>query len=219
MNTEYASIADLKAQVQTGDTDYDATFQLLLNAAAEAIDRFTNRTHKHDAFLADDEATARVYSAKSIHHLYIDECIEVTLVKVKDSATDTGYDTSLASTDWFVCRGSPERPIFNRTPYDLLILSSYGTQEPFTSGVFPFRNVPTVQVTAKWGYAAYSNFPAVVKEATLVQASRWWKRSQSAWADTLASADMGTLMYQKVLDPAIQLMLVKSRLIRPSVLL
>lgn len=224
-NTAYATVAELKLQLQTTDTK-DQTMQLLLNAAAQAVDLFTNRAHKADAFLADETASARIYSPVNGYSCYIDECVQVTEVAVKDSSTDTTYDRVLTTDDYFVCQGAPKTPIFNRTPYYLLMIAATGTQEPFTSSRWSFRpgfrpsffeerHVPTIRVTARWGYA--DELPPVVKEATLVMAARWYKRSEGAWADTLATGDFGTRQYVKSLDPDVQMMLQKSRLVRPSI--
>jgi len=50
-----------------------------------------------------------------------------------------------------------------------------------------------------------------------MQASRWYKRYQSAMTDTLATGETGTLIYEKSLDPAIKRILVDGRYIRKTV--
>lgn len=46
--------------------------------------------------------------------------------------------------------------------------------------------------------------PEVVKQAVIIQTARWFKRGQSAFQDVTASAEMGTLVYAKSLDPEIE---------------
>jgi hypothetical protein len=48
--------------------------------------------------------------------------------------------------------------------------------------------------------------------ATIVQASRWFKRGQSFWADTIASDSMGTASFRRSVDPDVKMMLDEARL-------
>lgn len=217
----YASTAELKARIsKTGNAD-DTSLAALLSAAEEAIN---NYCHRPDGFEADSTATARLYAAHGKPYVLIDECIAITTVAVKDSATDTTY-TAWAATDWIAFSGDPENPEFNRLPYDGIMSAAGGDYDIFLSGKFTTlrgfrpsssvaRSVPMVQVTAKWGYSV--NVPAVIKEACILQAARWWKRAESSWADSIANGDMGSLQFRKVLDPDFQMMLKEGRLIRPA---
>jgi hypothetical protein len=103
-----------------------------------------------------------------------------------------------------------------------------GSHSLFTSGAFlstrgwqpdpdlltAGASVPTVQVTAKWGYAV--TVPDRVKQACIIQAARWFKRGEGGWSDSLANADLGTLEFRKVLDPDLELILKQGRLIKPA---
>lgn len=221
----YATISELKSRINKTGTGDDFDLTGLLTAAADAIDGFCNRP---DGFIADETASARIYTGSGGPIQAIDECIEITLVAVKDSASDTAY-VSWATTDWIAFGGGPKNPDFQPTvinrPYTSLMIEPNGDYAAFTSGSYSsmrgfrpsysvLRGVPTVQITAKWGFSTTA--PTPIKEANIVQAARWWKRSQSAWADTLANAEMGQLMYQKALDPAVEMMLVNGRFIKPS---
>jgi len=222
--TSYASIAELKKQIdKTGSTGTgDPTnLQLLLDASTEAINAYTNHP---DGFVALTTAAARVYTGDGGPYQWIDECVAITLVEVKDSPTDTTY-TAWAATDWIAFSGDPEAPDFNRTPYTAIMVAP-GTYSHFVSGRFTqrrgftpdttvARGTPTVKVTARWGYAV--NAPSRVTEACLIQAARWFKRGESSWADAMAPAQFGTLMFTKVLDPDVEAMLRLGRLVRPAV--
>lgn len=220
---DYATKAELKARVDKTGVEDDAVFDALLTAASRAIDGYTNRP---DGYYATGAASARYYSGSGNGVQPIDECVSVSEVAVKDDATDTTY-TVWASTDYILASGDPEKPEFNRTPYTLLLIDPAGDYSHFLSGRFSFRRgfrpdpdqdsrgVKTVRVTAVWG--KQSTIPAVVKEATLILASRWWKRGQSAWADTVGDADTGILMYRKEVDPDVAFLLRSGRLIRPAI--
>ncbi len=223
--TSYASISELKLQIdKTGVTGAGdpANLQLLLDAATDAINALCNRP---DGFIALTNATARIYNGEGGPYQWIDECTAITLVEVKDSPTDSTY-VAWAATDWVAFSGDPDAPDFNRLPYAAIMVTPNGTYSHFTSGRFTTRRgfmpdttvtrgTPTVRVTAKWGYAAAA--PNRVKEACLVTAARWYKRGESSWADAMAPANFGTLMFTKTLDPDVEAMLVNGRLVRPAV--
>jgi hypothetical protein len=227
----YATTAEIRDRIDKTGTADDAILDALLSAASRAIDGYCNRP---DGFVALTTATARFYPGSGKSYQWIDECVEVTAVAVKDSASDeeNQYDAWTVGTvgtttgaDVFLASGDPEYPEFTRLPYTLLIIGANGDFSVFPSGEFrtrggfrpasdSVRGVPSVKVTAKWGYSA--TIPANVREATILQAARWYKRGQSAWADTVANTDLGVLMYRKVIDPDLQAMLMEARLVRPA---
>ena len=51
------------------------------------------------------------------------------------------------------------------------------------------------------------NYPDTIVEATLIQAMRWWKRKESAFADVIGSTEVGQLIMYKGLDPDIKLII------------
>ena len=222
--TTYANVEEFRAHVEKTTETSDAVIQQILDAASLAID---NACNKPDGFCAPAAASARTYTGSGTAVQRIDPCSTApTLVEVKDSPTDTTY-TSWAPGDWIAARGDPEAPDFNHTPYTLLLVDPTGDYSHFTSGQFsfqkgfrpdpdvPYRGVPTVRVTAKWGDAAL--VPPTIRLACIMQAARWFKRGESAWADTVGNADMGQLMYRKSIDPDVSFILREGRLIRPAI--
>lgn len=228
--TTYCSTAELATQIGLtieGSGSASATaLGILIAAAQQAIDNFCNRP---DGFIALTTATARVFAGRGKPWLYIDECTEVTAVAVKDAISDTSY-TAWASDDYNEFSGGHEFPNYNRPPYTGLLVNPYGTggysyfisgatggsqgwPDPPT-GAGEIRYLPTVQVTAKWGYA--TTVPDVIKQACITQAARWFKRGEASWADALASGDMGQLMYRQALDPDLKMMLHMGRYVRPA---
>jgi len=225
-NTDYATLAELKAQIDKTTAGDDVPLQAILNAAAGSINNYCNRP---DGFVADSSASARVYTGSGGPIQEIDECTSVTTVAVKTSATASSY-TAWVGTDYIEFAGDYNRPEFQPTvkgkPYTALMIEPGGDYDHFTSGSYTgkagfrpsytvTRGVPTVQVTAKWGYA--TTVPLPIKEATLIQASRWYKRGQSAWADTVGSPDLGQLMYRKQLDPDVKHLLDDGRYVKPTI--
>jgi hypothetical protein len=223
----YVTLEEVKDQIEKGGTDDDATIVGMVEAASRAIDDACNRPDGFVALGAGSE-TARLYSGSGAAVQWIDECVAITKVEVKDSPTDATY-TLWAAGDYVKGRGDPRtRPDFNHTPYDWIMVDPTGDYSQFTSGRYAWRRgfrpdmdadysrgVPTVKVTARWGYAA--TVPPEVKQACIIQVARWYKRGQSAFADTVGNADMGVLMYRKNLDPDIVQLLVNGRFVRPAV--
>ena len=230
----YATIAELKASINilTTDATRDTVLTRLLSAAEEAINGICNRP---DGFLAITTATARYFPGSGKSYQRIDECVAVTAVAVKDSPSDDenaytawvlGTVGTTTAADVFLASGDPKYPNFGQTPYTLLVIGPNGSQVNFTSGRFAsrggfrptadvYRGLPTVKVTARYGYS--DTVPPQVKEACVLQASRWYKRGESSYADTLGSAEMGILQFRKALDPDLEAMLVLARLVKPAI--
>jgi len=230
VDTGYATIAELKLAIQITKPTNDAILQSILNYAAAALDNRCRPNHgkpsgERDFFIADTTATAAAYSGTGGATQRIDECTDITLVAVKDSADDAAY-VSWAATDWIKASGDVRRPEFNKTPYDLLLIGPDGDYSRFLSGTYSGLRgfapeiargygVQTVQVTAKWGYA--TTVPDDIKAATIMQAARWYKRLQGSMSDVLASGTLGTLIFTKRLDPDIAGILEDGRYVEPVI--
>lgn len=218
----YAITSELRSYINKADTGDDAILTELLTAAERNINQTCNRA---DGFVALTTATARRYAGSGKPYQWIDECIEISTVEVKDSATDTSYDT-WTSADYIAFSGNPEDPNFNALPYTGLMVDPTGDESVFSSGKYTTRGgfrpltsvnrgVPTVRITAKWGYA--ETVPGDIKAACIMQASRWYKRLEGSMSDAVASGELGMLLYQKSLDPAIKRILVDGRYVKPSI--
>lgn len=208
---DYDGVRSAINLVDTGEVDR-ANIERLIAAASAAIDRLCNRPL---GFLADAEASAKVYPGTGDAYELIDECVEVTTVAVKESVTETTY-TAWAATDWEACTGDYNYPDYNTTPYTMIVCTAHGDFSVFVNGKYADRHVvPTVQVTARWGYAATT--PYQIREATIMQTARWFKRLQGAMSDSLASAELGRLLFLKELDPDIAMILRQGRFVHPAV--
>lgn len=218
----YTTAANIRGLINKTSVADDAILTTLISAAELAINNFTNRP---DGFEAVAVATARKYTGSGRTYQWIDECVEITKVEVKDSPTDSTY-VSWAATDYLAGSGDVKEPNYNSLPYVFLIADPTGDYSTFTSGGYSFmrgfppdgeevRGVPTVQVTARWGYSAV--VPATITKACEMQTIRWYKRLESAMADALASAELGQLLYRQELDPDVKFILVGGRYVKPSI--
>ena len=197
MVERYATAEDLRAQVDVNRTIHDSVLDGMLEAASRAIDGICNRP---DGFLALAVGTERRYPGNADGYISIGECVAVTSVKAItwDSLL---VETQTALTDWYAYKGSFAFPVYE-PPYTAIMLE----------GSFPESKTPNIAVVARWGYA--DAIPALVRQATITIAARWWMRGRSAWSDAVMPEGGGTLLYRQVVDPDVILMLSNGRLIR-----
>ena len=225
----YTTLNQVKTSMQKTDAADYAIITRIIDGATRKINQFCARP---DGFEADAAASARYYRGSGKAYQLIDECVEITAVAVKDAPSDSTYEawTSPSANmagdgDWFAGSGDPDEPEYNRLPYTLLFVDPNGDQSWFTGetpemrkrgrarrGIDLWARVPTVQVTAKWGYSV--TVPDDITEACIMQTARWYKRLQGAMADSLASADLGGLLYVQQLDPDIAGILIDGRYVR-----
>lgn len=201
----YATLAEFqqytdKTTVTAAET---AAITAYLNAATLNIDRAINCYHQGlEFFKAPAVATARLFAGNGRNYLRLPHCIAVTAVQQRGAATALWENI----TDYTLARGSERAPEFE-PPYTLLL---------HVTNIFPasFHGYPIIQVTARWGFSASP--PADIVAACIEQAARWFKRAQSAEGDTLASGELGMLLYRQVLDPDIRRKLIDGRYMRPA---
>jgi len=229
----YTTVREVRQHIDKTVQEDDPVIKALILAAGNAIDRFTGHYQQDgdgndiEAFLAPTTATTKIYAGSGLAHQWIEECVEITAVAVKDSVTSATYTAWTAGTDWIAFSGPAADPNFNRIPYTGLLLAANSSYGIFTSGSFNGpagfppgnldrqRATPTVQVTARWGHSITT--PEEITTACIMQTARWYKRLQGAQDITLASDDFGTILYRQVLDADVKMILVNSRYYKPAI--
>ena len=196
----YATVADFKAASGLQDASQDAHIQLCLDAAAVAIENYCNRGVP---LVASGTPSAMEFANRRASlYTEIPECVEVTLVEARWSPSGTWE----AVATFVPLGGTPEYPRY-AAPYRWLYADE-GWPLDWVSGS------PNLRITARWG-ASDTVLPQV-RLAVIGQATRWFKRGQSSWADTLASDAVGQLFFRRELDPDLAMMLKNARLVRPA---
>ena len=157
----YASLSDLKAYLNITDTTQDSQLLDSLVTASRAIEHICGRK-----FYPDQTATARTFRPRDRLVVLVDDFWTSTGLVVKLDYGSGAYGTTLSSANYLleplngVNDGEPGWP-YNR-------LSSVNTWWPFN-----WTNpIPTVQVTAKWGWATV---PGPVKQACVYLAEETFK--------------------------------------------
>ena len=225
----YCTISQAREDIDLEGTGADDTFERLIAAATRNINTFCNRP---DGFEAGTVASARYFPGSGLSHQFIDETVDITTVSVKDSSTESSYtDWTTPTTvmagdgDWIPFSGGVAYPRFVDLPYTGLMADVNGSYSVFTSSRtsgmrgFPglagvrYVGIPTVKVTAKWGYSVA--VPGDIKTACIMQVARWYKRLQSSMADAVGNVDFGELRFTSRLDPAIAHILQDGLYVKP----
>jgi hypothetical protein len=227
----YCTPVEVRGQMKGESSADDTILTAMILAVSRFLDGYMGRAE--DGFVALSTATARLYPGTGLRWLWIDECVSITSVKVKDAVTDTAYNTTLGAGEYRGFRGDPRTPNsvnFNRLPYHGLMLSAASRKSYFLEGSFQSINSyynyndrdrdisevfePTIEVTAKWGYAV--TLPPIIKQAAIMQTTRIYKRMQGGMADALLSPDFGQSRFISDLDKDVKVLLNMSRLKRPQ---
>ncbi|MBK8023515.1 MAG: hypothetical protein IPK19_19300 [Chloroflexi bacterium] len=220
---DYTTVQRLRAAMGSEVAgSHDDVLARLIMAVSRQIDRACNRP---DGFVAAAEPAAREFAGTGMAVLSIDECLSVTLVESRTGPTEA-Y-AAWAADDWRAFSGDAAMPDFTRTPFTALMVLP-GAHAVFPSGVHSGRHsfrlspeslrqwsVPTVRVTARWGYA--ESAPPDIETACIIQAARLFKRGLAAFQDVGGGEGLGTLTYRRGLDPEARAILEGGRYIRPRI--
>lgn len=171
-----------------------------LDTAARAASRWVEGWCRRQ-FNLTAEAEARYFNARNPRTVLVDDIGALTDLEIAtDTALDGTYATSWLSTDF---QPTPLGAISQGRPVDSLVaVGSY---------LFPEYNAyrtGLVKVTAVWGWPSV---PEDVKQATLIQAARLYKRRESA-EGVLGFGEFGPVRVGARVDPDVEDLLAAYRL-------
>jgi hypothetical protein len=171
-HTQYVDKEDLKAYIGLSGTGQDGNIDNAINGASRLIDKMCGRH-----FWQDDAVTIKYYTPINSYYLEIDDLSTTTGLIVQLDTTDNGtYDKTMTlDTDFVLKPFNPqEHKISNTTYYypqtELHILTTRSTE------TFDPLIIKNVKITAKFGWSAV---PEAISQATLIQATRLWKRKDT----------------------------------------
>lgn len=190
---DYCTSAELKAYERIADTDDDAQVALAVSAASRAVDRAANRQ-----FGLVAAAEARYYTPRWDKRLRrwvvdIDDLMTTSDLAVAADLDDSGdYATEITDFSLKPVNAQPESKPWTR----LVVLPG--------SAVTPCGDEDSVEVTARFGWTAV---PTPVKQATLLQASRFLKRKDAPFG-VAGSPDSGSeIRLLAKVDPDVAVMI------------
>lgn len=181
----YATLTQVKAALRISDTVDDSLLEMAVESASRLIDGYCGRS-----FFSQGTAV-RVYAPDNPYVVQIDDLSSGTVTVKTSSSADSNYDTTWKTTDIQL------EPLNGRTE---------GQAWPFTriravgDYLFPSDDYgeATVQVTGVYGWP--SGVPMNVSQATIIQASRIFKRLDSPLG-VAGFGEMGAMRVGRGLDP------------------
>lgn len=191
----YCSLADLKASLRIVDGVDDIVLERAIESATDTISLYCDRS-----FLS--AAGTRVFTPESDTTVMIDDLVSVTSIKISSMA-DGVYDVTFDAND------------YQLEPLNGVVGGVSGWPATSVRAVgdylFPvFRGRATVQIVGSWGWAAV---PRNVRQATILQAARIFKRGDSPMG-VISSPDLGFIRVGSKVDPDVAQLLEGYRLTR-----
>ena len=178
----YCTLADVKAALRITDTIDDALIENSINAASRMIDQYCNRY-----FYSSPAGEVRYFQANDGFTCWIDDMQSIT--DLKTSSTDPLiFDTTWATGDYQL---QPNNSKANGaySPYTMI--------QATDNYLFPvWADIALVQVTGQFGWAS---IPDPIKFATIIQASRLFKRLESPLG-VAGVSDMGIMRVGSNID-------------------
>ena len=179
----YCTLAQVKAGLRITDSVDDTLLEMAVESASRAIDSYCNRV-----FYSTGTAVVRYYSPQDSYLCDIDDLVSLTSLYTNSDETQSSYNIQWTSED--------------RQLEPLNGLAD-GQPTPFTRiraiGEYTFQTLngeASVKVTGVFGYSAV---PIAITQASVIQASRIYKRLDSPLG--IISGELGTMRVGTRLDP------------------
>jgi hypothetical protein len=179
----YCTLTQVKAGLRITDSVDDTLLEMAVESASRAIDSYCNRV-----FYSTGTAVVRYYSPQDSYLCDIDDLVSLTSLYTNSDETQSSYNILWSSED--------------RQLEPLNGLAD-GQPTPFTRiraiGDYTFQTLngeASVKVTGVFGYSAV---PIAITQASVIQASRIYKRLDSPLG--IISGELGTMRVGTRLDP------------------
>lgn len=186
----YYDVTEFKARLGITGSGQDAVLQQAIDAASRQVESWAGRV-----FNKTETAVARYFTAKYGDLLELPDFISVSEIAVDGGART--WTTVWAATD-----------------YDLYPFDADDDGKPYTeirtapTGTLLFGSYPRgVRVTAIWGWP---EVPAVIREATALQATRLYKRKDAPFG-VIGSTELGQFQTISKIDPDVLAMVAPYR--------
>ena len=192
----YCSLAEIKAALRITDNIDDSLLETAVESASRLVDGFAGRN-----FYSNGSAT-RYFTPEDSIVCEIDDLISLTRLEVS-ADLDGVFDQVWSATDYQL------EPLNGRADG----LTGWPATRIRAVGDFVFgTNIgeASVKVIGTWGWSAA---PVAIKQATIIQGSRIFKRLDSPLG-VLSAPDLGYIRVGTRLDPDVQQLVEPYRLAR-----
>lgn len=179
----YATLAQVKSALRITDSVDDSLLEMAIESASRAMDSYCNRV-----FYSTGTAVARYYTPRDSYLCDIDDLVSLTTLYTSSDETQSSYNILWTSEDYQL---EPLNGLSDSQPAPYTRIRAIGD--------YTFQTLDgeaSVKVTGVFGY---SSVPIAVTQATVIQASRIFKRLDSPLG--IISGELGTMRVGYRLDP------------------
>ena len=190
----YCTLADVKAALRITDSVDDSLLEMAVESASRLIDGYAYR------YFYNAGTATRDFVAEDSYLTIIDDLISISELKTTD---EIGSDYVTWSADDYQLRPVNGKIDGLSVPYtsilstDDLLFNIKGQQA-------------LVRVTGVWGWSAV---PIAIKQATVIQSSRIYKRLDSPLG-VAGFGDFGAIRVGRALDPDVEQLVMPYRIMR-----
>ena len=191
----YSTLAEVKSALHITDSIDDSLLEMAIESASRLLDAYTARSFYNAG------TASRYFVADNDWLTNIDDAITITEVAT-DTSADGTYDIIWQASDYQL------EPLNGRI--DGLAMP-YNAIRAVGDYTFPiWGGEALVKVTGTWGFSAV---PTAIKQATIIQASRFFKRLDSPLG-VLSSPDLGFIRVGSRLDPDVAQLVDNYRIVK-----
>ena len=191
----YSTLAEVKSALRITDSIDDSLLEMAIESASRLLDAYTARSFYNAG------TASRYFVADNDWLTNIDDAITITEIAT-DTSADGTYDIIWQGDDYQL------EPLNGRV--DGLVWP-YNAIRAIGSYTFPiWGGEALVKVTGTWGFSAV---PTAIKQATIIQASRIFKRLDSPLG-VLSSPDLGFIRVGSRLDPDVAQLVDSYRIVK-----
>jgi hypothetical protein len=190
----YATLSEVKASLRITDAIDDSLLETAIESASRMIDGYTCRTFSNAG------TAVRNFAATDAINLIIDDAITVTEVASTDEIGDS-------YTIWKVTDYQLE-PVNSRSDGLYMPFTGIRAINDYLWPVVDYQAL--VRITGTWGFPSV---PIAIKQATIIQSSRLYKRLDSPLG-VAGFGDMGAIRVGRYLDPDVEQLAMPFRIMR-----
>jgi hypothetical protein len=190
----YCSLADVKSSARISDNVDDGMLELAVESASRLVDSYTQR------YFYNAGTATRLFAPQDSYVTEIDDLITLTTLQTSDGET---FDTTWQAKDYQL---EPLNGVVDG-------LTGYPATRIRAIDDFIFTYLDgeaTVRITGVWGWSAT---PTAVKQATVIQAARIFKRNDSPLG-IAGFGEMGAVRVGTQLDPDVKQLIEPYRKVR-----
>lgn len=190
----YCSLAEVKSSARITDNVDDSMLELAVESASRLIDSYTQR------YFYNAGTATRLFAPQDSYVTEIDDLITLTTLQTSDGET---FDTTWQAKDYQL---EPLNGVVDG-------LTGYPATRIRAIDDFIFTHLTgeaTVRVIGIWGWSAV---PTAVKQATVIQAARIFKRNDSPLG-IAGFGEMGAVRVGTQLDPDVKQLIEPYRKVR-----